>query len=189
MNLKDCIRTIPDFPKPGILFYDISTLLANPAAWAEAVNRLALAAAARKPQVLAAIEARGFFVAAALGLKMGLGVVMLRKQGKLPGKTIAHDYSLEYGTATLEVQEDAFRQGTCSVEGPAGLKAVEAGGKPRVLIVDDLLGTGGTLNAAVELTRKAGGDVRGALCLMELSFLNGRKRVETEVDSLLVYDS
>lgn len=189
MNMKACIRTIPDFPKPGILFYDISTLLADPTAWNEAVNKLAELAAARKPQVLAAIEARGFFVAAAIGLKMNLGVVMLRKKGKLPGRTIAQEYALEYGTATLEVQEDAFLAQPCGRKNQTASNGAAQEERPRVLIVDDLLGTGGTLNAAAQLVRKAGGEACGALCLMELSFLHGRAMAGIEVDTLLVYDS
>ncbi|HEY4165842.1 MAG TPA: adenine phosphoribosyltransferase, partial [Reyranella sp.] len=103
MNLKDHIRSIPDFPKPGILFYDISTLLAHPKAWHATIERLADLIRPHKPDVLAGIESRGFLLAAPLALALGTGFVMLRKQGKLPGITVRHTYALEYGTDTIEV--------------------------------------------------------------------------------------
>src|SRR5271168_3087793 len=111
MDLKDHIRGIPDFPKPGIFFYDVSTLLRHPDAWAVAMSRLAARVSPFKPDLLAGIESRGFLLAAPLALKLGLGFVMLRKRGKLPGATIALDYALEYGTDRLEIQADAIRPG------------------------------------------------------------------------------
>ena len=129
MDLKDHIRGIPDFPKPGILFYDISTLLAHPAAWQAAVDRLADAVAPYRPDVLAGIESRGFLVAAPLALKLGCGFVMVRKQGKLPGATVGHSYELEYGADRVEIQADAVAPGR------------------RVMLLDDLIATGGTLRA------------------------------------------
>ncbi|GEO82766.1 adenine phosphoribosyltransferase [Pararhodospirillum oryzae] len=171
MNLKDHIREVPDFPKPGILFYDISTLLAHPDAWQVAMGRLAKAIAPRAPDVLAGIESRRFLVAAPLALKLGLGFVMVRKKGKLPGKTVRHEYDLEYGTDVVEIQEGAIEPGQ------------------RVVILDDLLATGGTLNAANELVTKVGGNVVGAACLIELTFLKGRERATIPVDSLVAYDS
>lgn len=171
MNLKDHIREVPDFPKPGILFYDISTLLADPDAWQVTMGRMAKVAAPRLPDVLAGIESRGFLVAAPLALKLGLGFVMVRKKGKLPGATVRHEYALEYGTDTVEVQEGAVLPGQ------------------RVVILDDLLATGGTLNAASELLGKMGANVVGAACIIELSFLKGRERTKVPIDSLVAYDS
>src|SRR5471030_529893 len=110
MNLKDHIRSIPDFPKPGILFYDISTLLAHAKAWHETIERMSEMARPYKPDVLAGIESRGFLLAAPLALALGTGFVMMRKQGKLPGTTVRHTYALEYGTDTIEIQADAFKK-------------------------------------------------------------------------------
>src|SRR3989338_2381188 len=107
MNIKDHIRSIPDFPKPGILFYDISTLLAHADAWQVAMGRMAKMISRHQPDVLAGIESRGFLIAAPLALKLGLGFIMVRKRGKLPGKTIRHEYALEYGTDVVEIQHDA----------------------------------------------------------------------------------
>ncbi len=137
MNLKDHIRSIPDFPKPGILFYDISTLLADAKAWHETIERVAAIARRYKPDMIAGIELRGFLLAAPLAMALGTGFLMLRKKGKLPGITLRHTYALEYGTDTIEIQKDAFRPGA------------------RVLLVDDLLATGGTLAAAVTLLESA----------------------------------
>lgn len=173
MNIKDHIRGIPDFPKPGILFYDISTLLAHPDAWQVAMGRLARMVRKFNPDVVAGIESRGFLVAAPLALKLGCGFIMLRKKGKLPGKTIRHDYALEYGTDSIEIQEDAIQPGQ------------------RVVVLDDLLATGGTMTAGVELLRKVGADVTGAAALIELNFLPGRQRLEAAgvpVTSLVSYD-
>ncbi len=171
MDIKDHIRSIPDFPKPGILFYDISTLLADPDAWQVTMGRLAKLVSRHQPDVLAGIESRGFLVAAPLALKLGMGFVMVRKQGKLPGPTIPHTYDLEYGTDTIEIQEDA----------------VEAG--QRVVLLDDLLATGGTLRAATELFDKVGAEVTGAACIIELTFLKGRDRLNIPCDVLVTYDS
>jgi adenine phosphoribosyltransferase len=173
MNIKDHIRGVPDFPKPGILFYDISTLLAHPDAWQVAMGRMAREVRKFQPDILAGIESRGFLVAAPLALKLGCGFVMLRKKGKLPGKTISHDYALEYGTDTIEIQENAVEPGQ------------------RVVVLDDLLATGGTLAASIELLRKIGAHVTGAASIIELNFLPGRKRLQ-ELDvpftSLASYD-
>ena len=111
MDLKEYIRGIPDFPKPGILFYDISTLLAHPDAWQVALGRLARIVSAYKPDILAGIESRGFLTAAPLASRLGCGFIMVRKKGKLPGPTIAHEYDLEYGTDTIEIQADAVAPG------------------------------------------------------------------------------
>ncbi len=171
MNLKEHIRTIEDFPKPGILFYDISTLLAHPDAWRATVKRLGKAIAKHEPEVLVGIESRGFLVAAPLALELGLGFVMLRKRGKLPGKTIPYTYDLEYGTDTIEIQADAVGPGQ------------------RVVILDDLLATGGTMQASAELLLQVGADVKGAACIIELSFLQGRSRVKIPITTLISYDA
>ncbi len=174
MDLKDHIRCIPDFPKAGINFYDISTLLAHPDAWQVAMGRLAKQVAPHAPDVLAGIESRGFLVAAPLALKLGCGFTMVRKAGKLPGPTVRHDYELEYGHDAVEIQTDM----------------VEAG--QRVLVLDDLIATGGTMGATVDLFGKVGAEVVGAAGIVELSFLGARKHMEARgvaVHSLVAYDS
>ncbi len=171
MDIKDHIRAIPDFPKPGILFYDISTLLAHADAWQVAMGRLAKIISRHQPDVLAGIESRGFLVAAPLALKLGCGFTMVRKQGKLPGATVCHQYDLEYGTDTVEIQQDAVAPGQ------------------RVVILDDLLATGGTLSASIELFRKVGAEVAGTACIIELTFLNGREKLaDVPFDCLISYD-
>lgn len=173
MDIKAHIRGIPDFPKPGILFYDISTLLAHADAWSVAMGRLARDVRKFQPDILAGIESRGFLVAAPLALKLGCGFVMLRKKGKLPGRTIRHEYALEYGTDTIEIQEDAIQPGQ------------------RVVILDDLLATGGTMAAGIHLLRKNGANVTGAASIIELTFLPGRQRLdelEVPFTSLVAYD-
>lgn len=171
IDLKKHIRSIPDFPKPGILFYDISTLLAHPKAWHTAIERLADLIRPHKPDVLAGIESRGFLLAAPLALALGTGFIMLRKQGKLPGMTVRHTYALEYGTDTIEIQQDAVHKGA------------------RVVLVDDLLATGGTMAAAVELLETVGAVVPTAACIIELTFLEGRKKLKPPVETLVQYDS
>jgi adenine phosphoribosyltransferase len=171
IDLKKHIRSIPDFPKPGILFYDISTLLAHAKAWHATVERMADALRPYKPDVLAGVESRGFLLAAPLALALGTGFVMMRKQGKLPGTTVRHTYALEYGTDTIEIQQDAITKGA------------------RVVLVDDLLATGGTLAAGVKLLEQVGGVVPAAACVIELTFLEGRKKLNVPVETLLKYDS
>ncbi len=171
MNLKDHIRSIPDFPKPGILFYDISTLLAHPDAWGVAMGRMANAVRTHQPQLLAGIESRGFLLAAPLALKLGCGFIMLRKPGKLPGATIGLDYGLEYGTDRIEIQADAVQPGQ------------------RVVVVDDLLATGGTMDAGIKLLRQVGAVVPAAAALIELTFLGGRAKLDVPVETLIAYDS
>lgn len=170
MDLKDHIRGIPDFPKPGILFYDISTLLRHPDAWQVAMGRIANVVRAYNPDVIAGIESRGFLLAAPLALKLGCGFIMLRKRGKLPGEVIALDYELEYGTDRIEIQADAIQPGQ------------------RVVVVDDLLATGGTLAAGIKLLRQVGATVPAAATLIELSFLNGRQKLDVPVETLVSYD-
>ena len=171
IDLKSHIRQIADFPKPGILFYDISTLLAHPTAWNTAIERLAAIVKPRQPQLLAGIESRGFLVAAPLAYTLGCGFIMLRKKGKLPGATVPHSYDLEYGSDTIEIQEGAVQPGQ------------------RIVLVDDLLATGGTMAAAIELLRKVGGDVVGTAALIELTFLGGRAKFDAPFESLIAYDS
>jgi adenine phosphoribosyltransferase len=171
MDLKDHIRSIPDFPKPGILFYDISTLLAHPHAWKITVERMAEAVRPHRPDLLMGIESRGFLVAAPLAYALGSGFAMVRKQGKLPGRTVRFTYDLEYGTDTIEVQEDAVAPGQ------------------RVVIVDDLIATGGTMAAAIDLIGRRGGEVVAAACIIELNFLNGRNRIAVPLTSMVSYGS
>jgi adenine phosphoribosyltransferase len=171
MDLKDHIRGVPDFPKPGILFYDISTLLRHADAWQVASGRMASLVRGFQPDLLAGIESRGFLMAAPLALKLGCGFVMLRKPRKLPGATIGLEYQLEYGTDRIEIQADAITPGQ------------------RVVVVDDLLATGGTLAACINLLRNVGADVVGAVALIELTFLNGRSRLDVPFASLIQYDS
>ncbi|GAB0116361.1 adenine phosphoribosyltransferase [Acidisoma sp. 7E03] len=171
MNLKDHIRSIPDFPKPGILFYDISTLLRHAEAWQVAMTRMADLIAEYKPDYLAGLESRGFLFAAPLALKLGCGFLMLRKPGKLPGEVVGLDYTLEYRSDRIEVQADAVPPGA------------------RVVVVDDLLATGGTLSAGIRLLRELKAEVPAAVTLIELTFLDGRKLLDVPFQSLLQYES
>ena len=170
MDLKEHIRGIIDFPKPGILFYDISTLIAHADAWKLTIEQLVKVVEPHQPDILAGIESRGFLVAAPLALKLGLGLVMVRKEGKLPGETISYEYDLEYGTDTLQIQADAVRPGA------------------RVVLVDDVLATGGTMKAAAELFEKVEANVAGAACIIELTFLKGREKLSMPFSTLVSYD-
>ena len=171
MDLKVHIRRIADFPKSGILFYDISTLLQEPAAWREAVDQLATRVAAHRPDRLVGIESRGFIVAAPVAVQLGVGFGMVRKRGKLPGSVVTHAYSLEYGMDSIEISADLI---------PAG---------SRVVVIDDLIATGGTAAATVELLRKIGAAPVAAVFLIELTNLNGRAKLDVPVDALLQYDT
>jgi adenine phosphoribosyltransferase len=171
MQIKDHIRQIPDFPKPGILFYDISTLLAHADAWQQTVRLLAEAVEPCRPDLLVGIESRGFLVAAPLAYKLRCGFVMVRKKGKLPGETIPYTYELEYGTDSVEIQADAIRPGQ------------------GVVVLDDLLATGGTMAASINLLRKVGADVRAAACIIELAFLNGRSKLTVPFHSIVSYEA
>ncbi len=171
MDLKDHIRGIPDFPKPGILFYDISTLLRNADAWQVAMGRLANRVRVYNPTVLAGVESRGFLLAAPLALKLGCGFVMIRKPGKLPGATVGLDYALEYGSDRVEIQADAVEKGA------------------RVVVVDDLLATGGTMAAGIKLLQNVGAEVVAAAAVIELTFLHGRDRLDVPVETLVQYDN
>jgi len=169
-DLRAKIREIPHFPKPGILFYDITTLLKEPDAFAAVIDRMADAVKDDRIDVVVGMESRGFIFAAPLAYKLGAGFVPVRKLGKLPAETIEVEYDLEYGTATLEVHRDAIRAGQ------------------RVLLVDDLLATGGTVLGTIELVRQLGGEIAGLSFMVELSGLNGRdKLTDYQIHTLLTY--
>ena len=169
-QLKRLIRDVPDFPQPGIIFKDITPLLADKATFKGVVEQVCSHWAERPPDVVTAIEARGFIPGGAVALGLGAGFVPIRKPGKLPWKTVSQDYQLEYGTDRLQIHEDAVKPGQT------------------VLIVDDVLATGGTAAAATQMIRKLGGVVLGIHVLIELSFLGGRGRLHgIEVVSELVY--
>ena len=159
MDLKRLIRTIPDYPKPGILFRDITTLLGDAEGFREAVKALAEPFETRRIQAEAGIEARGFILGGAVADRLGTGFVPIRKKGKLPGKTIGQDYTLEYGVDVIEMHEDAIDPGE------------------RILLIDDLIATGGTAEAAAKLIRKSGGELVGAAFVIDLPELGGIKRL------------
>ena len=169
LNLKEHIRGIPDFPIPGILFYDISTLLSNPKAWSFALDELEKIVSEWNPEILAGIESRGVLLASALADRMDLPMTMIRKKGKLPGDVISYEYDLEYGTDIIEIQSDALAAGS------------------KVVILDDLLATGGTLKASIELCEKVGANVIGSAVIIELEFLNGKENMQKTVKSLVKY--
>jgi len=160
MNLRDTIRTIPDFPKPGIMYRDITTLLTNPKALAAAVKQLAAPYRGMKVDNVAGIEARGFTFGTAVAIELGAGFVPIRKKGKLPFKTYQQDYELEYGTDTLEIHADGIRNGE------------------NILIIDDLIATGGTAEAAIKLLKKTGANIVGAAFVIDLPELGGAQTIE-----------
>lgn len=170
MDLKQYIGLIPEFPKPGILFYDISPLLGDGPAWREAIRQLAELIAPYKPDMLVGIESRGFLAAAPLAVELGIGFTMIRKRGKLPGKLLGHDYALEYGTDRVEIQAGAVKPGQ------------------RVVVLDDLLATGGTMGAAITLLRLCGAEVAAAGFIIELGFLDGAARLDVPVETLMRFD-
>ena len=170
MDLAAKIRDVPDFPEPGIVFKDIMPLLADPAALHETVERLAEWAEPRRPDLVLGAEARGFILGGALANRLGCGFAAARRPGKLPARTISASYALEYGENSLEVHADAFAGGT------------------RVLVHDDVLATGGTVKAILDLVEQLGGQVVGVEFLIELSFLNGRDRLAGyDLHSLITY--
>lgn len=170
-ELKKLIREVPDYPKPGILFYDLTTLLQDKRGFHSLIDRLCEKFVGKHIDVVAGIEARGFIFAPALAYRLGAGFVPVRKANKLPWKTQQVTYQLEYGTDKLEIHQDAVKHGE------------------HVLVCDDLLATGGTAAAAVKLIRGLGAEVAGAAFAVELSFLNGREKLAgTEVFSLIQYD-
>jgi len=169
-DLRAKIREVPDFPKPGILFYDITTLLKEPAAYADVIDRMAEPVKDDRIDLVVGMESRGFIFAAPLAYKIGAGFVPVRKLGKLPADTIEVEYDLEYGTATLEIHRDAIAEGQ------------------RVLIVDDLLATGGTVLGTMELVRRLGGEIAGLSFMVELTALHGRDKLgDYPIHTLLTY--
>ena len=170
-QLKRLIREVPDFPKKGILFYDITTLLKDKVGFATLVDRLAEHYLSEKVDLVLGMEARGFIFAPALAYRLGAGFIPVRKKGKLPAETVKFDYALEYGTNCLEMHKDAIQPGQ------------------RVLIVDDLLATGGTAEATAKLATLLGAEIAGLGFVVELDFLKGREKLkEYNVMSLLHYD-
>jgi adenine phosphoribosyltransferase len=170
-HLKQLIREVPDFPKPGILFYDITTLLKDKVGFATLIDALSEHYLNFGIDLVLGIEARGFIFGPALAYRLNAGFVPIRKPRKLPAETVKWTYDLEYGQDTLEIHKDAIRSGQ------------------RVIIVDDLLATGGTADACVQLAKSLGANIAGMGFVVELDFLNGRKKFEgTEVFSLLHYD-
>ncbi len=169
-DLAAMVRDVPDFPKPGILFKDITPLLQDAEAFRQAIDRMAEAWAGKKIDVVLGIEARGFLFASALAYKLNAGLVIVRKPGKLPYKTKSVTYALEYGTDSLQIHDDALRAGQ------------------RVLIVDDVLATGGTVKAVTELVRQFNADIAGIAFLSELAFLRGREKLaEFELSTLIAF--
>lgn len=171
-DLAKLVRNIPDWPKPGIQFKDITTLLGDPTGLREVISGLSVPFSGKSVDLVLGTEARGFLLAPAVALELGAGCILARKPGKLPWKTIRESYELEYGTDALEIHEDSVKPGQ------------------RVLLVDDLLATGGTMLAASHLVERLGGIVVGCSFLIELAFLPGRKRLSPRlVHSLISYDS
>jgi adenine phosphoribosyltransferase len=169
-DLRAKIREVPDFPKPGILFYDITTLLRDADAFREVIDRMAEAVTGEQIDLVVGMESRGFIFAAPLADRLGAGFVPVRKLGKLPAETIEVEYDLEYGTATLEIHRDAITPGQ------------------RVLVVDDLLATGGTVLGTIELVRRLGGEVAGLSFMVELTALGGRSKLgDFTIHTLLAY--
>jgi adenine phosphoribosyltransferase len=169
-RLRDRIRDVPDFPKPGIVFKDITPLLADPVAFSSVIDEIVVHFGRGNVDKVVGIEARGFILAAPVAYHFGAGFVPVRKAGKLPHETEAEEYALEYGTATIEIHRDAIRAGE------------------RVIVVDDVLATGGTARATARLIERLGGKVIGIACLMELTFLNGRKAIsDYDFHTLLQY--
>jgi adenine phosphoribosyltransferase len=168
--LRERIREIPDFPKPGILFYDITTLLKDKVAYKEAIDLMLAPYAGEQIDLVVGMESRGFIFSAPMAYQLGAGLVPVRKLGKLPAETITVEYALEYGSNTLEIHRDAISAGQ------------------KVLIVDDLLATGGTVKGTIELIERLRGEVVGLGFLVELDFLKGRDRLEgRRVDSVIKY--
>ncbi len=170
-DLRRWIRDIPDFPKPGILFRDLTPLMRDPLGWRETVRQLAEISERLKPDLIVGIESRGFIVGTSLATALGLGFVPVRKPGKLPGEVHGVDYELEYGSDRLEIHADGFED------------------SPRILIVDDLLATGGTAEACGQLVNLAGGEIVGFAFVVELVDLGGRQRLPggVAVESLVTY--
>jgi adenine phosphoribosyltransferase len=173
MDLKAAIRTIPDFPKPGIMFRDVTTLIGDARAFRVAIDQMVQPWAGAKIDKVAGTEARGFILGGAVAHQLSVGFVPVRKQGKLPWRTLSEEYALEYGTDTIEIHSDAVREGD------------------RVLLVDDLIATGGTAEASIRLLQRAGATVVGATFIIDLPDLGGARRIEAlgvPVSSLVSYE-
>jgi len=173
MKIEDLIRTIPDYPKPGIMFRDITTLLNDARGFRTTVDELVQLNVVSRVDIVAGIEARGFILGGAVAHQLGKPFVPIRKKGKLPGETIGVEYALEYGTDTVEMHIDAVTEGQC------------------VLVVDDLIATGGTAEAAIKLIRQAGGEVIAASFVIDLPDIGGRKKLEAmgvEVQTLCEFE-
>ena len=169
-ELREKIREIPDFPKPGILFYDITTLLKDPVSYKESINLMLEPYVGERIDLVVGMESRGFIFSAPMAYQLDAGLVPVRKLGKLPAETIEVEYDLEYGTATLEIHRDAISPGQ------------------RVLVVDDLLATGGTVLGTIELVRRLGGEIAGLSFMVELTALGGRAKLgEFAIHTLLAY--
>ena len=169
-ELRAKIREVPDFPKPGILFYDITTLLKDAGAYREAIKLMLDPYRGDELDVVVGMESRGFIFSAPMAIELGAGFVPVRKLGKLPAETASVEYALEYGTNTLEIHKDALKPGQ------------------KVLVVDDLLATGGTVRGTIELVRRLGGEIAGLSFMVELTALNGRDKLgEFEIHTLLSY--
>ena len=169
-NLKQHIREIPDFPEPGILFYDISTLIKQPDAWTQVIEELSSILVESKINMIYGIEARGFLVAAAVAHHLNIGMQMIRKKGKLPGETISLTYDLEYGVDTIEIHSGLITP------------------KHRIAILDDVLATGGTMQAAIELLTSAEAQIICCATVIELPSLYGKEKIKTAYHSLITYD-
>ena len=170
-DLRELVRDVPDFPKPGILFRDLTPLMRDPAGWQEVIRQLGAVCERLQPELIVGIESRGFIVGTALATAVRLGFVPVRKAGKLPGKVTGIDYALEYGSDRLEIHSDALADGS------------------RVLIIDDLLATGGTAAACAKLVQAAGGELCGFGFVAELAALEGRRKLPQQqpVESLIIY--
>ncbi|MDH5509307.1 MAG: adenine phosphoribosyltransferase [Nitrospinota bacterium] len=171
-HIKKSIREIPNFPKEGILFYDVTTLFADAVAFRRAIDMLVYRYIDKKPDMFVGVEARGFLIASTLAYALGTGVAIIRKPGKLPYKTYKESYELEYGTDSMEMHIDAVKPGQ------------------NVVVVDDLLATGGTFEAAAKLVERAGATAQELACIVELTFLPGRQKLSRySVHSLVTYAS
>lgn len=169
-TLKELIRDVPDFPTDGILFRDITPVLKDADTFCEVIRSMAEKVDSKKPDVVVGVESRGFILGTPIAFALGIGFVPVRKMGKLPAETISADYALEYGTNTVEMHKDAIKAGQ------------------RVVIIDDLLATGGTAAAAIQLVEELGGEVVGLIFLVELTFLNGRDKLKGyRTETLVAY--
>ncbi len=167
MNLLEHIDVVPDFPKDGINFYDIQSLLKKPGIWSSVIEDLSKRVSSKRPDIILGIESRGFLTGLPVAQKLNLPFGMVRKKGKLPGSVVSQDYALEYGTDTIEVQDELITKGM------------------RVAIIDDLLATGGTMKATGDLVRKVGGEIATSFCMVELHEPGGRAKLDFDFEALI----